>query len=380
MDNTYIEISSSKLKNNIHNIKSLLNPETKFFAVVKANAYGHGVKNVHDIVDELVDGYAVHSLEEAKTLSGFGTEKPILIMGYVPLENIEDAIRGGYHFVVYNRETLQKIHEAEKKVKTNALYHLKIETGTGRQGIGKKDLEWFLAKITTDNYPMPTGISTHFANIEDTTRHAYAMQQLSRFNDVVQRFKSAGIDIPIKHTACSAAGLLFPNSHFNMVRVGISLYGFWPSRETYLSFVQRNPERVNGFLKPVMTWKTRINQIKEMPKGSYIGYGLSYRTTYDSKIAILPVGYSDGYDRSFSNNGYVLVKGERAPIRGRICMNIIMVDVTHIPEVSLEDEVILIGEQGNEGITADDLASRIDTINYEIVSRINPMIPRYNTD
>jgi alanine racemase len=379
MDNSFITISRSSLRGNISNIKSLLAVNSKYFAVVKANAYGHGMKQVLEAVVDLVDGFAVHSLEEAALLKDFGTAKPILIMGYIPFEDLESAIKNGFHFVVYNRETYSKISEISSNLGIKPLYHLKMETGTGRQGVMEEDIAWYIDSIQHNGKP-PAGICTHFANIEDTTRHSYAMYQLQKFNEIVGRFASAGIKIPIKHTACSAAALLFPDSHFDMVRSGISMYGYWPSKETYLSFIQKYPDRANGFLKPALSWLTRINQIKHMPKSSFVGYGLSYKTAYDSKIAVLPIGYSDGYDRGLSNNAYMLAGGERAPVRGRICMNISMIEVTHIPELKIEDEVVIIGRQNSDEITADDLASSINTINYEVLSRIGAHIPRYLID
>jgi alanine racemase len=379
MDNTFINISRPAIQGNITNLKSLLAENSKFFAVVKANAYGHGVKQVIEVADDLVEGYAVHSLEEAESVKKTGTVKPILIMGYIPVEDLEKPIRNGFHFVIYNHETFTAICEISSKLGIRPLYHIKVETGTGRQGVMEDDIQWYIDSIKKNGIP-PAGMSTHFANIEDTTKHSYAMYQLQKFNEITDRFKAAGINIPMRHTACSAAALLFPNSHFDMVRSGISLYGYWPSKETYLSFLQKYPDRTNGFLKPALSWLTRINQIKHMPKSSFVGYGLSYKTTYDSKIAVLPIGYSDGYDRGFSNNAYMLAGGERAPVRGRICMNISMIEVTHIPNLKIEDEVVIIGRQNGDEITADDLASSINTINYEVLSRIGAHIPRYLVD
>lgn len=379
MDNTNINISRSALSGNILNIKSILAANSKFYAVVKSNAYGHGTKQVFDAINEIVDGYAVHSYEEAENLRILGSKKPILIMGYIPLAKIRNAIKNSFHFVIFNRETFLKISELSKSMGIKPLHHLKVETGTGRQGIMESEISSIIDIIKKTDLN-PEGIYTHFANIEDTTRHSYAMEQLNKFNDIVNRFSSAGIDIPVKHTACSAAALLFPNSHFDMVRAGISMYGYWPSRETYLSFLQKYPERTNGFLKPALSWYARISQIKDVPKSSYISYGLTFKTTYDSKIAVLPIGYSDGFDRGLSNNAYVIAGGERAPVRGRICMNITMIDITHIPGLKIEDEIMIIGRQNGEEITADDLAGQIDSINYEILSRLNPIIPRYLVD
>ncbi len=199
-------------------------------------------------------------------------------------------------------------------------------------------------------------------------------QILKNFKKFVSLFKENGIDIPIKHTACTAACILFQDTYFNMIRPGIGLYGLWPSKETYLSCLLEGRDMLE--LKPALTFKTRVAQIKEFPANSYIGYGCSYKTTHRTKIAVLPVGYYDGYDRKLSNQGFVLIRNRRAPIVGRICMNIMMVNITHIEDAMLEDEVILLGNSADEYVSAENIASICGTINYEIVTRINQALPR----
>ena len=222
------------------------------------------------------------------------------------------------------------------------------------------------------------GLGTHFANIEDTTDHGYAEGQYATFTEVVERLQSAGIEVPIRHAACSAAAILFTRTHLDMARIGISLYGIWPSKETYVSCLNRGRTALD--LRPVMSWKTRVAQVKSVPEGSYVGYGCTYRATRDSRIAVLPVGYHEGFDRALSGVAHVLVRGRRAPICGRICMNMCMVDVSDIPGAALEDEVVLLGAQGEERITAEQLAGWCGTIAYEIVSRVHPALPRVVVD
>jgi alanine racemase len=217
-------------------------------------------------------------------------------------------------------------------------------------------------------------MSTHFANIEDTTNHEYYKYQLNNFKSFVETFKKEGIEIPVLHTACTAACMLFPDTYFNLIRPGIGLYGLWPSKQTFLSCLMNNKNTLD--LKPVLSFKTKIAQIKYLPEDSYIGYGCTYKTTHKTKLAVLPVGYFDGYDRLLSNNSYVIIRNKRAPILGRICMNICMVDITHIEETELEDEVILIGKSESEEISADIIAEKTNTINYETVTKINPELPR----
>jgi alanine racemase len=176
------------------------------------------------------------------------------------------------------------------------------------------------------------------------------------------------------HSACSAAALLFTRTHLDLARIGIALYGLWPSKETYVSCLELGKPTLD--LRPVMTWKTRVAQLRDVGEGKYIGYGCTYRTTRDSRIALLPVGYYEGYDRGLTGMAHVLIRGRRAPIRGRVCMNMIMADITDIPGVGLQDEAVLLGRQGDEKVTAEQLAEWCSTISYEIVSRINPTLPR----
>jgi alanine racemase len=273
---------------------------------------------------------------------------------------------------VYNQETVKRIEGIGKKTRKKILIHIKVETGTNRQGIDGKELSSLLDLIARCPSITLEGISSHFANIEDTTDHTYAQYQLDQFLSIEKEYFATRV--PLRHIACSAAILLFPETYFEMVRSGIALYGLWPSKQTKVSYSMKGKKIPE--LKPVLSWKTRIAQIKTVADGSYISYGCTFRTTRQSKIAVLPVGYYDGYLRAFSNVSHVLIKGRRAPVRGRVCMNITLVDVTDIGNVSLEDEVVLIGTQGDEEISADHLAGLAGTINYEIVTGINPSLER----
>jgi alanine racemase len=218
------------------------------------------------------------------------------------------------------------------------------------------------------------GISSHFANIEDTTDHSYARNQLKSFQECLERLTAEGIKVRLRHMSCSAAVMLFPKTHFDMVRVGIGVYGLWPSRETYVSCVMQKKEPVS--LRPVLSWKARIAQLKSVPAGAFVGYGCTYRTTRKTHLALVPVGYFDGYPRQLSNVAYVLVKGQRAPLRGRVAMNFIAIDVTDIPGVKLEEEVVLLGKMNQDELSAETMAAWAGTINYELVARLNPEIRR----
>ncbi|MFC2169830.1 alanine racemase [Acidobacteriota bacterium] len=371
----WIEIDSSALEHNIRQFRNLIGSTKKMAVMVKANAYGHGILEISRLASAYgADWLGVNSLEEGLLLRENGINLPIILLNYVPFSELKKAIENNLRLTVYNQETINKLGQITTRIQNKANLHIKLETGTHRQGIKEDNLLPFIENIKKYPFLIVEGISTHFANIEDTTDHSYAQAQLEKFNFCLNLLKEKNIKIPIKHAACSAATILFPETYFNMVRVGIGIYGLWPSKETYLSCLQNQRAPVN--LKPVLTWKTKIVQVKQVPEGAFIGYGCTYKTTRLTKLAVLPVGYYDGYDRQLSNSSYTLVKGKRAPLRGRVAMNFITVDITDIPGVKLEDEVVLLGQQNEEIITAEYLANLCGTINYEIVARTNPLVPR----
>ena len=249
-----------------------------------------------------------------------------------------------------------------------------METGTGRQGVLPERVEGFVEQLQAVPGANLVGVSTHFANIEDTLNHDYAQSQLDKFQRALGVLEGLKVKPDYIHTAATAAAILFDKTHFGLVRAGIGIYGHWPSRETYLSTLLGH--RPVPDLRPVLTWKTRLVQIKELPEGSYIGYGCTYRATRPIRVGVLPVGYADGYDRKLGNSAYVLIRGKRAPVIGRVCMNLTMVDISDIPQAGLEDEVVLLGRDGEERISAETMAEWAGTINYEILTRLSPLLPR----
>lgn len=385
---SWVEIKRAAPENNLKELKKGAKKNIIFCAVVKSNAYGHGVKQITSLLPS-ADWFAVNSFEEGAELRSCGVKKPILVLGYIPLNQLKDAVEFDLRLTVYNIQTLKKL-EKGLKGKKQARIHLKIETGTSRQGILPEQIPQFVELISNSKSLVLEGISTHYANIEDTLNPEYAQEQLRRFKDAVEKIKRAGLTPKIIHTACTAAAILYPETHFDMLRIGIGLYGLWPSRETYISALLGS--RPLPELIPVLTWKTKIVQIKTIPAGSYVGYGCTYRTTRKTRLAVLPVGYADGYDRALGNKAHVLIHGKRAKVLGRVCMNLTMIDITDIRGVKLEDEVILIGKSevenknngwkipgcnsNEESITAEMLAEWAGTINYEIVTRISPYLER----
>lgn len=374
---TWVEVSSGAVKNNIKAFQTSLHKKVELMAVVKSNAYGHGLLEIASMARRAgVKWFGVDSLNEGLILRKAGFTESILIMGYTRPGQVEEAIRHDLDFVAYDLGVLQTVKQLSERgvlKKSPAHIHLKVETGTVRQGLAGQTLIDYARRAMDIKGLHIRGVYTHFANIEDTTDHAFANRQLDSFNQALKQLSAAGCDPLIKHTACSAAAFLFPETHFNLIRMGISLYGHWSSKETRAVAQKQHKDIV---LKPALTWKTVIAQIKDVPKGTAIGYGLTEKVTRKSKIAVLPVGYWDGYDRKLSGLGNVLIRGKRCKVVGRICMNMMMVDVTDVKGAAAEDEVVLLGSQKKDMISAEELAGKIGTINYEVITRINPWLPR----
>lgn len=374
----WIELSRPALEQNVKALARLARGRV-LAPSVKANAYGHGLPQIVSMLIPLkqVEYLSVHSIEEALTCREHGWPRKIMLLGPVPPVALGLVVECNLEPVVFDRECLLGLGKLSKQTGKQIRAHVKLETGTNRQGIAEKELPAF-AKIFK-RYPLlkPYGASTHFANIEDTTSHEYALYQLDEFVTLVNRMRKLGIGPKVRHTASSAAMILFEKTRFDLVRPGISLYGHWPSKETYVSFLMSGGH--NELFAPTLSWKTRVTQIKHVKAGAFVGYGCTFRTTTPTKLAVLPIGYYDGYARSLSNQAYVLIRGKRAPVRGRICMNLTMVDVTHIPGVELHETVTLIGKDQGENISVEQLGAWAGSINYEMLARLSAAIPRLIT-
>lgn len=377
----WLEIDAEAIRHNLAMFRGRVGDDVRLGAVVKSNAYGHGMLEVARIaIDAGADWLCVNNVDEAVALRGVGFTCPIHVMGFVPHDRLIEVAALELRPVVYNDATVDGLAAAARSTGKPVAVHLKAETGTHRQGVPESELERFVDRIRAAGPEVVLeGLTTHYANIEDTTDHGYAEHQMASFARITGIVEDRlGVRVPVRHTACSAAAMLFDRTHGDLVRIGISMYGLWSSRETMVSYRERREERMD--LRPALTWKTRIAQLSWVPEDGFVGYGCTYRTTRPTRIAVLPVGYHEGYDRRLSGVAHVLVGGRRAPVRGRVCMNMCMVDVTDVPEPAVEDEVVLIGTQGGETITADQVAAWCGTIHYEIVTRIHPGLPRVVVD
>jgi alanine racemase len=369
----WVEISQTALQKNIKTLRNLIGDNIVFMSMVKANAYGHGLIETGKIFRKAGSEYlAVNSIFEARKFCEAGDKGKIYIAGYTSKADLAEAVELDCELVVYNLEILETL----SKLKKTAKIHLKVETGTHRQGIMRQDLPIYLEQIKKAQNIKLIGVAMHFANIEDTTNHNFAKQQLVEFNSIRKEINNAGFQNIQYHAANSAATLLWDITHFDIVRVGISAYGMWPSEETFLSLASERKEKI--ILYPALTWKTRIVQIKNISIGAKVGYGCTWEASKDTRIAILPVGYYDGYARKYTSaeKAEVLIRSKRAKVIGRVCMNMFMVDISNIPEAKLEDEVVLLGKMGDEEITAEEMGEWGETINYEVVTRIRENISR----
>ncbi len=382
---SWIELDSAALAQNINFLRDLsnMNPDesekTPLLCVpVKANAYGHGLKEITRLLKKnQVDYLAAHSIEDIRAIRKAGWEGRLLAVGYIQHSDTEEALSLAVEPTLYNIENLLQWSETAKRLRTSVDIHLKVETGANRQGVAHKDLTALIKLFKANKQISLHGLSTHFANIEDTTDHSFADLQLSRYSRSLEFLRQNGLTPKLCHTASSAAHLVAPQTRFDMIRTGISLYGYWPSRETILSFRHLHPELDQpSLLKPVASLHSRIAQIKRVKKGESIGYGLTFRAERSLKIAVIPLGYYDGLDRRMSNSGYALIHGKRASILGRVCMNNVMLDISDIPEAKLEDQVTFLGQSGNETITADNWANWCNTINYDILTNLGAHLKR----
>ena len=346
---TWLEVDVPALQHNAAAFKARVGEECVFAPVVKSNGYGHGLELAARAFESgEADWLCVHELSEALALRNHGIELPIYVVGLVPPEDASRLVGQDIRVVAYDSALVDAIEGVHNPDFPSVPLHVKLETGNYRQGLEPAAARELCERIHRSPAVRLEGVSTHFADVEDTTDHSFARQQLAALEAFVAQCEQAGIPIPMVHSANSAATLLWSHAHRQMVRTGIAAYGLWPSKETLISALQGEGKGLS--LRRALTWKARIAQVKEVPVGAYVGYGRTYRATHPSRIAVVCVGYYDGYDRKFSNQAYVLIRGHRAPVRGRVCMNLaIMVDVTHVPDIQAGEEVVLlvVGRRGN---------------------------------
>jgi alanine racemase len=374
-----IELSQSALQNNLDFIRGKINEDTVISSVVKANAYGHGIQEFVPMAEKCgIRHFSVASSYEAEeVLEARTTDADIMIMGILYPEDLSWVIEQKIEFFVYDYNRLERAIKVAEKAGEKARIHLELETGGNRTGMEEDQLDMAIEQIKNhSDQIILEGICTHYAGIESLSNQPRIQQQQKKFREMVDYIQSSGLSPKRQHTACSAAALAFPETVMDLVRVGTAQYGLWPSPDIYnLHLLEENKVSDNS-LQQVLSWKTDIMHLKEVAKGEYIGYGTSYCASRDMQIAVIPVGYGNGYARNLSNRGYVLIRGKQAPIVGSVNMNVFMVDVTDIDNVQIRDEVVMIGRQKKNTITIKSFTEVTDAINNEFVSRLPAAINR----
>jgi alanine racemase len=373
------EIDLKAIAHNIKELRRITHPDARLMGVVKANGYGHGAIEVaRCALQNGAEVLGVARVEEGMRIREAGIEVPILIFGYTLPELTADLLEYDLTQTVYTCASAQELSQTATAFKKKIKIHLKVDTGMGRLGLLPQNfqrdnsvtlnadaIEESLAIASLDGLELE-GIFTHFATA-DSADKAYAEDQLDLFMNFLNRLRKAGLEPPVRHAANSAALIDMPQSHLDMVRPGIASYGLYPSDEVNKKHLP---------LKPAMALKARIIHLKKVPAGFKVSYGSTHQTPKATTIATIPIGYADGLNRLLSSSGQMLVHGQRAPIIGRVCMDLTMLDVGHIDNVQVGDEVVIFGQQGSDSITVDEIASSLNTINYEIVSTITARVPR----
>lgn len=363
----WAEINLDAIYDNVKAAKALTKPGTKMMAVIKADGYGHGAVPLAEVLDPLADAYGVAILEEGVELRQAGVTKPILILGYTPEPLYEPMMQYDIMTAVFTLDMAKAMSETAVRMGKTAKIHIKLDTGMSRIGF-RPDAESLKSIQQIASLPgiQIEGCFTHFARMDEVDK-TRAKEQFQRFMDFTAQIEGAGIPLPVKHVSNSAGIIEMPEVNLDMVRDGICVYGLYPSEEV---IKERLP------LTPAMQWKAYVSYVKTLPAGVEIGYGGTYTTTGETRVATIPVGYADGYPRSLSNQGCVLIHGQRAPILGRICMDQFMVDVTKIPDVQTGDLVTLFGNDGEEILPVEEVAELSGSFNYEFVCDVGKRVPR----
>ena len=366
-DNTYVTIDLDAIEHNINTIREKVGVDV--MAVVKADAYGHGAVQVTRLLQDKCSFFGVSSILEAMELRRAGIYNPILILGHTPISAFPVLVQAEIRPTIYHYDAAVALSKAAVSQDKIAAFHYAVDTGMSRIGFQATEEDADIcAKIAKLPNLNPEGLFSHFATADcaDLSRSHAQAELFDRFYEML---KVRGVDVPIRHMD-NSAGLMNFNSHYHMVRSGIVTYGMYPSDEVDPSALP---------LRPALQWHSRITHLKTLPAGREISYGGTFVTTRETRVATVPVGYADGYRRSLSGKFYVLIKGQRAPILGRVCMDQMMVDVTDIPGVTSSDRVVLVGRSGDEEITMEQIAAAADSFNYEFVCGISRRVPRiYN--
>lgn len=376
-----IEISKSALEKNLKFIRSQINKKTKISSVIKGHAYGHGIETFVPIAEKCgIDHFSVFDSSEALRVKKISSKNhTIVVMGMIDNDEIEWAIYNNIQFYVFERDRLQAAIEHAKNIGKKAKIHIEFETGMNRTGFNKESVE-SLCSLLNDNkeHLSIEGVCTHYAGAESIANYLRIQNQIKNFNIMYRMVRSMGVIPKMRHTACSAAAMTYPKTQMDMVRIGILQYGYWPTKETFIHYIADKEDKQDP-LERIITWKSKVMSTKEIHTGEFIGYGTTFLAHKKMKIATVPIGYSHGFSRSLSNQGRALVHGKRVSVISIVNMNLIMIDISDVPNVKKGDEVVLIGEQGDRAISVASFSELSDQLNYELLTRLPMDIPRVIT-
>lgn len=376
-----IELSQSALENNLEFLRKQMGETPIITSIVKSNAYGHGIEETVPMMEACgVKNFGVFSADEALRVKNvLNNSAIIMIMGYIPDGEYEWVIDKSIEFYVSDTNRLKKAFEASEKLNKKAIIHIDLETGMNRTGLTFPDLQKAVRFINKhkDNFYIK-GVCTHYAGAESIANYVRIQKQISLYHELLDYLKREDIVPELRHTACSASAMTYPETRLDMVRVGIMQYGFWPSKETFIHYIYKKPNKRDP-LRRVLRWKSKVMDVKKVKQGEFIGYGNFYQAYSNMKIAIIPVGYYDGYSRSLSNQGKVLINNQRISIIGMVNMNLIVANVSNLSDVKIGDEVVMIGRQGKYQLSVASFSELSKQVNYELLTRLPLDISRIKT-
>ncbi|SDC71227.1 alanine racemase [Algoriphagus faecimaris] len=376
---SFLEISAKAYRQNIRYIRSEIGPKPTISAVVKGNAYGHGIAEMVHIAEGAgVRHFSTFSSDEAWLVKKHSNKNAeIMILGMLYHEELEALIQSEISFYVFDFERLEKTVEVSKKIGKAAKIHIELETGFHRTGFEWEDRERLVEMLqAAKDHVILEGLCTHYAGAESVSNFVRVKNQISAYYDFKNYLSEHYLFFNRYHTACSAATLIFPETIMDMVRIGIAGYGFWPTKETYFAKLKDLENANKNPLKRLITWKSTVMSLKKVAMGQFIGYGNSYMALQDMRLAIVPVGYGHGYSRLLSNSGQVLIGGQFCQVVGTVTMNAIAVDISKVKGVKAGDEVVMIGKQGKKEITVASFSESTQQVNYEMLTRLPKDIPR----
>ncbi|MEZ7504538.1 alanine racemase [Flavobacterium sp. Arc2] len=376
--NSTIELNTSAYQKNLSFLRTTFGKKVQISCVVKGNAYGHGVKEIVTMAyANGITHFSVFDVQEAKTVKEeLENKATVMVMGLVQDEDMEWVVDNNVEFFVFDKARLTKAAKTAKKLNKKAIVHIEVETGMHRTGFEKNELNAVIAFLRKEKeHILFKGLCTHYAGAESIANYYRVDKQIKRFDDIYQYLCKIDLKPEIKHSACSAASIMFPETRMDMVRIGIIQYGLWPSPEVFVNYLSTKKNKIDP-LQRVITWKSKIMSVKKVKIGELIGYGTSFLAERNMKVAVIPIGYSHGYSRSLSNQGRVLINGQRCIVVGSVNMNMMTVDVTNIESVKKDDEAVLIGSQSDLSVSVASFSDYSNQLNYELLTRISKTIPR----